>query len=262
MNATDTKFSPAAVQILAALRADTSGLSQRDVADATGLGFSTVGNLLRDLENDGIVTREKRGVRRTSMWSLSPNAIFCARCKDMIPADEVDMLCPESADGATHAIAAEARPTTDAERDAATWLDARHAEAVTMLPVHDAGPYRDPATGEPIADNVVELPSRGSVAELRAVIAEAEADGPVTGVTIAEAPERRETALPVKARGELRADVLGWFTANPETEQTPAKLGKILGGRSSGAILKGCEKLVTEGTLVRTSEAPRTYRLA
>jgi hypothetical protein len=73
---------------------------------------------------------------------------------------------------------------------------------------------------------------------------------------------RRVTNLPTMKPGGLRAEVVAWLRANPDTEITPAGLSKQLGGRSSGAIANALEKLVEAGEAVRTSDKPKRYQAA
>lgn len=332
----------ATAQKIADLLADGQARTPREIADASGAGFSTVGKTLNAMAQAG------EAVRTDGRWTLVT--------------------------------------TTDADAEAAEWLDARHAEAqpvedapaevvedapadqpmVKLMGISDFNVHAAQATGLVVDHGQTWVTMRGTVAEIMAaaeatlanisdrgsrqamhtvirklrnadprymrVLDGAPAPAPVVDdaqaayaalspaqrallAKIDQAPDRmsfkvakptrrvltdaglietglaagdpgnltelgqrvaaiasaadgapvaqpRATVLPAKGRGDLRADVLAWLQANPGVEITPAKLGRIMGGRSSGAILKGLDRLVRDGLAVQTSAAPRAYRLA
>ncbi|GJF06695.1 helix-turn-helix transcriptional regulator [Pseudonocardia sp. D17] len=156
-------------------------------------------------------------------------------------------------------------PNANIDRDAAVQATAELAMVDEAVAAHVATMRRAAAaegramgtTGQYRSDNTLGRDLWVYVArdEYAAIL-----DGPDAEAAPVKAP--RPTKLPLKGRGDLRADVLAWLTENPGTEITPAKLARIMGGRSSGAILKGLNRLVADGHAVQTSAAPRTYRLA
>jgi hypothetical protein len=61
--------------------------------------------------------------------------------------------------------------------------------------------------------------------------------------------------------GALREMVIGYLRERPDQELSPSAIGKGL-ERSSGAVANACDRLMTDGAIVQTSEKPRRYRLA
>jgi len=61
--------------------------------------------------------------------------------------------------------------------------------------------------------------------------------------------------------GALREMVIGYLRERADQELSPSAIGKGL-ERSSGAVANACDRLMTDGAIVQTSEKPRRYRLA
>ncbi|WP_431879447.1 hypothetical protein [Amycolatopsis sacchari] len=49
---------------------------------------------------------------------------------------------------------------------------------------------------------------------------------------------------------------------HPDDEFGPTAIAKALGGKSSGAVSNALDKLVLDGTAMRTKDKPRRFRLA
>jgi hypothetical protein len=64
------------------------------------------------------------------------------------------------------------------------------------------------------------------------------------------------------APGSLRGMVEDHLRDHPGEEFGPTAIAKALGGKSSGAVSNALDKLVADGTAVRTKEAPRRFALA
>jgi len=64
------------------------------------------------------------------------------------------------------------------------------------------------------------------------------------------------------APGALRGMVEDYLRDHPGDEFGPVAIAKALGGKSSGAVSNALDKLVTDGTAVRTQEKPRRFALA
>jgi hypothetical protein len=68
----------------------------------------------------------------------------------------------------------------------------------------------------------------------------------------------RRPALPA---GQLRALVLAHLQAHPGLDFTPAELANVL-GRSRGAVINACQRLVALGLAARTRQQPQRYQAA
>ncbi|WP_051362609.1 MarR family transcriptional regulator [Amycolatopsis thermoflava] len=64
------------------------------------------------------------------------------------------------------------------------------------------------------------------------------------------------------APGALRGMVEDYLRDHPDDEFGPTAIAKALGGKSSGAVSNALDKLVLDGTAVRTKDKPRRFRLA
>jgi predicted transcriptional regulator len=94
---------------------------------------------------------------------------------------------------------------------------------------------------------------------------------PAASVQVAEAPDSspdqaKPQLYPVAtngrlARGQLREMVLAHLRQHPGQKFSPTGLCRAL-DRSAGAIANACERLVTDGIAVRTSDRPRRYQIA
>ncbi|MEU0470921.1 MarR family transcriptional regulator, partial [Amycolatopsis sp. NPDC006131] len=64
------------------------------------------------------------------------------------------------------------------------------------------------------------------------------------------------------APGALRGMVEDYLRDHPGDEFGPVAIAKALGGKSSGAVSNALDKLVADGTAVRTKDKPRRFALA
>lgn len=83
------------------------------------------------------------------------------------------------------------------------------------------------------------------------------ADGPATDGD----GDGGETAARL-APGALRGMVEDYLRDHSREEFGPTAIAKALGGKSSGAVSNALEKLVADGTAVKTKEKPRRFALA
>ena len=63
------------------------------------------------------------------------------------------------------------------------------------------------------------------------------------------------------AKGELKDMVFELMRKRPTAELTSGEIGRLLGGRSSGAVRNALEKLAEDGKVVQASDKPVRYRL-
>lgn len=63
------------------------------------------------------------------------------------------------------------------------------------------------------------------------------------------------------AKGELKEMVLELMRKRPTAELSSGEIGRLLGGRSSGAVRNALEKLAQDGMVVQASDKPVRYRL-
>ncbi|GAB3588877.1 hypothetical protein GCM10027445_69910 [Amycolatopsis endophytica] len=75
------------------------------------------------------------------------------------------------------------------------------------------------------------------------------------------APDDRQKAERL-APGALRGMVEDYLRDHPDDEFGPTAIAKALGGKSSGAVSNALDKLVLDGTAMRTKDKPRRFRLA
>ncbi|SDN05653.1 hypothetical protein [Allokutzneria albata] len=71
-----------------------------------------------------------------------------------------------------------------------------------------------------------------------------------------------ETKLQRLAPGTLRGMVEDYLRDHPGEEFGPTAIAKDLGGKSSGAVSNALDKLVIDGTAVKTNDNPRRFTLA
>ncbi|MBC9718031.1 hypothetical protein H9Y04_36410 [Streptomyces sp. TRM66268-LWL] len=210
---------PAAVYTeLAAL---TAPATTAELALATGLGRSTVGNAVALLEKHGLAQRTPgghEGARRVpDRWQIAP------------------------ADG--HRVSPE--PHQAAEEPSATGDDPSEPTTMQATSTTDTEPE---AAAQPAA-----APEDAPDAE----VTESEAcsldtnEPPVPHISL-EAKQRL-------APGALRQMVIDYLEANPEEAFTATRIGRVL-GKSSGAVANALTKIASEGGAEQVTECPRTYR--
>jgi hypothetical protein len=141
-------------------------------------------------------------------------------------------------DGAAEAVSTD---TTAAEQGAAK------TEVPLSEPVREQRESPDAAVQGAEAAAAESLPSTSPVAD--AAPADQESDTAGTSDSARLRP------------GALREMVIGYLRERPDQELSPSAIGKAL-ERSSGAVANACDRLMTDGAIVQTSEKPRRYRLA
>lgn len=241
--------------VLAANPASTTG----ELAKLAGVGHSTAGKVLAAWEADGTVTRGAR-----------------ARLGNRVPAALWTLTSQATPEPATEpAPAAEPEPATPVEPAPTT----RHLAVVRDVPAVETLPEVDEHQPTPAEDQPTDRiraahqdpatpPRPGMVAltcgQCSAHVVWANPPAPSAPVRCAACAD--PAAAPVVpegklAKGGLRAIVAAWLAANPSTEITPARLGREL-DRSAGAVHNALETLCARGGAVRTSDKPKTYRMA
>lgn len=86
-----------------------------------------------------------------------------------------------------------------------------------------------------------------------------EADGDQTTVGGAGTTGVKAARL---APGALSGMVEDFLREHPGQEFGPVEIAKALGGKSSGAVSNALDKLVVNGTAVKTSDRPKRFALA
>ncbi|MBV8992244.1 MAG: MarR family transcriptional regulator [Pseudonocardiales bacterium] len=89
--------------------------------------------------------------------------------------------------------------------------------------------------------------------------ASAEAAKPADGATQTAGGDGKSERL---APGVLRGMVEDHLRDHPGQEFGPTAIAKALGGKSSGAVSNALDKLIADGTAVKTNEKPRRFTLA
>ncbi|MFJ8813805.1 MarR family transcriptional regulator [Amycolatopsis thermoflava] len=104
-----------------------------------------------------------------------------------------------------------------------------------------------PQTDEGIDTEVAPAPTHGEAAEPNTSTDNVGSDG-----------QQTERLAP----GALRGMVEDFLRDHPGDEFGPTAIAKALGGKSSGAVSNALDKLVADGTAVRTKDKPRRFALA
>ncbi|CAM3956729.1 hypothetical protein NONI108955_01445 [Nocardia ninae] len=244
----------------------TPGGTSAKLAEIAGIGGSTARKLLVALERTGGAYRtegESDGSARRPAdrwWPKTTSSDIDGESETL--AEETAEVPAESADTATPAQDP-ATPTTGEDDATAGENEADTADAG----IDSAGTDLDDATdtsAEPVteADDAIEMATDEPDTDAEAATDEADADaGPATVETEAT-PDAEESAKPKRlGKGALRGMIEDFLTDCKGREFTPSQLAKEL-DRSAGAIHNALEKLVAEGTAIRTCEAPKRYTLA
>lgn len=208
------------------------------IAETSGLGYSTVTRLLRELADAGLAVKETDGWRRTT-----------------------------SATDASDTEADSGPDVIKTEPDTATTDQVSPEGVAPIEPADDAGADEP----EPVADHEPEDPTDvpdGSALETddpdpatEPVVATPAADEPIADTADDEAGQSDADRRPRLHKGQLRDQVLAVLRA-AEEPLGPTQMSKLLDGRSQGAIANACDKLVTAGDAIRTSEKPQRFAAA
>jgi hypothetical protein len=215
------------------------------VADATGLGYSTVTRLLRELGDAGLAVKDTEGWRRTTT-DPDPDADPVGEPAEVELAETV---------------------TGDLTLDEAQPDEESPATVAAGLPE----PADDPAPPNPPSENLLgDDHTAGPVAPAEPddqddAVSEPDLAEPVDATTDAPADEMTTAAVkaptrkPRMGKGELREQVLTALRAAAKP-LGPTQLSKLLPGKSQGAISNACDRLVTAGLAVLDSEKPRRFK--
>ena len=222
--------------------AGTGGTTPRTLADTTGLGYSTVTRLLRELHELGLAATGENGWHRPA--NTTPAAGGHHEQADPDPDDEPD------GSGDQTATPDPATPGDPDDDDAATsgepprTPDGAGPDAADPDGTGPAGPAEPGPSPEPDGD--------GSSAEPPAADQTGTGDAEAGGTGGVTAGKRMR-------KGELRELVLAALRDADGQPLGPTELSKRLDGRSQGAIANACDKLVADGLAVLTSDRPRRF---
>lgn len=262
------------------------GATARAVADAVGLGYSTVTAYLRTMAEDGRVASTREG--RNTVWrklGASPKLT-----RDEIPTPRAAVVDAAAASAPTparkKAIRAERlQVERDAQADAPVAAKSprkRKGEAPSVAAVTDEDEYRaelqavesDAEAPEPVAvpqaPPAARTPSGGALGD---VVGYLEAVRPVSPAPPTPPKATRATRAPrdpnaqpytTWARGELRSAVLAYVLALPVGDAvTPQQVSTALNCvPGHGSVAYTLDRLCTEGSLTLTSDKPRRYAAA
>jgi hypothetical protein len=196
-----------------------------DLATASGLGYSTVTRLLRELAAAGLAAKDDQGWRAAA--PVQPTSLPAA--------------------------AGTEEPADDEPADAVTTDDAAGTER--------APDEADDSVGEPAGtqDATERLTARAQEAHVEPehLVDEATAQ-PAANSDAGTAPAGEAAAKPRMGKGQLRELVLTVLRADGG-ELGPTQIARKLHGRSQGAISNACDRLVEHGHAVLSSEKPRRY---
>ncbi|WP_433661127.1 hypothetical protein ACQPW1_02290 [Nocardia sp. CA-128927] len=237
------------------------GATSAKLAEIAGIGGSTARKLLVALERTGGAYRtegESDGSARRLADRWWPNTDSGdTDGENETLADETAELPAETADTATTAQDP-ATPTTGEDDATASEDEADTTETGIDSAATDLAEATDPdeataTSAEPATQNT-EPAEPDDVTE--SATDETDADADATSDT--EASEDKPKRL---GKGVLRGMIEDFLTDCQGREFTPGEIAKNL-ERSAGAIHNALEKLVAEGTAIRTCEAPKRYTLA
>jgi hypothetical protein len=219
-----------------------------DLADTAEIGKSTAQKFLVKWADDGSVTRTtgiaKGGRRAADLWAINEADTDRAGTEDA-PASDADVAETEQA----VPIASVGPGTADTEE--AQPSDDDPTEPTSTEPA-DAAAH----TSDTTATGATGLPETGPVVTLPTVPI---GNGVVASDAGTESGDEKAARL---APGALRGMVEDYLRDHPSEEFGPTLIAKALGGKSSGAVSNALDKLVQDGTAVKTKESPRRFALA
>jgi hypothetical protein len=240
--------------ITAAVALSPTGANAKEIATATSLGYSTVTGQLAKLVADGILTTVPPSTDATT-GRKTPATFFAT-------AETIARHVPNGnlADATRAAVDADTvtRPEVAApadEDDEKATDDTWEYAAPEGAPV-DAEVVSDvPAPADPPAPLAAAIDGTANDDEISALLAEHNYTAPEP-----PAPKVTKSGAPRVPRGQLTAQIVAHFEANPGTPLAPGAIARALGGHSSGgAVDYACKNLVKAGTLTRTGDKPIEY---
>lgn len=196
------------------------------LAGLAKIGQSTAAKILAKFADVGNVTRipgiSKGGRRAADLWAITADTT-----PDDVPDDDATQQAAESPQPET------TTPDSSTETNEAASADEAAQETSTEPPqpmqVEDA----QPTTSTP-ANSATDTPAEDGTNGKRARL----------------------------KPGMLHGMVEDYLRANPDDEFGPTKIARDLGGKSSGAVNNALERLVKDGTAVKTKEHPKRFSLA
>ncbi len=220
-----------------------------DLASVAKIGKSTAAKILAKWAKDGGVTRTpgiaEGGRRAADLWAITDTEVATdvdTDPTDRIPAGDADSAHSPQADAtapeATDTKPANCGPTESTDTAADHAPDAADSEAT------------DPTHAEPRVAETTELADDGAATNEGTTADNGGDDG---------GNEKKAGRL---APGALRGMVEDHLRDHPGDEFGPTAIAKALGGKSSGAVSNALDKLVADGTAVKTNESPRRFALA
>ncbi|WP_378736137.1 hypothetical protein [Nocardia brasiliensis] len=255
MSDTTTTTEPTTADKLWVALHEAPGATSAELAERAGIGGSTARKLLVALERTGGAYRtegESDGSARRPADRWWPNtASGDTDGASETLADETAEVPAESADIATTAHDP-ATPTTGEDNATAGEDEADAAEPGITSAATDLDEAID-TSAEPAAENAE--PAEQDDATEPATDETDETDAEAT-------LDAKESVKPQRlGKGVLRGMVEDFLTDCQGREFTPGEIAKDL-ERSAGAIHNALEKLVADGTAIRTCDAPKRYTLA
>jgi hypothetical protein len=256
----------ASARLVAGALAETEQITVVALGAAAGVSKSTVAKTLTLLERSGAAIRTVRegdGVREADLWSpgaalgsllfttavkhsgyghaaaLSASTEIVTTAEAAEPGLASTTVDDESADDSSQVLT-QAAPDAPADADTAVMNESLELNEV--------------AAQTPPSANMTAAQSHGTQGE-----PQAESSSEPTTTEVGDAPAADGAALRL-APGALAAMVSTVLAAHPDIEYTPTMLSHLLNGRSSGAIHNVLEKMITNGSAVRTCDRPKRYR--
>jgi hypothetical protein len=228
-----------------------------DLSVAAKIGKSTTQKILAKWADDGSVTRitgiAQGGRRAADLWAIT----------------DADTTQNDPApDGAPAADGHDMTAIADAEPDAPAAPVTGNSDDTTVAENKATDPVDTESTVAPVEDTPDTVDAVSSAVQAGPVVADSEpasADGATTDDDQAMIKGGTDAAGKKAARlasGALRGMVEDFLGDHPGKEFGPTAIAKALGGKSSGAVSNALDKLVDDGTAVKTSDKPRRFALA
>ncbi|NKQ59017.1 MarR family transcriptional regulator [Amycolatopsis sp. K13G38] len=217
-----------------------------DLSAAAKIGKSTAQKILVKWAGDGSVTRTAGiadgGRRAADRWAITDLGVT------PVAADRGDA---DSAD------TAQADPDSPAAPD-----DTDPAAPAGGEPTEPANPEpADAAAGDTLDSADTEASDSAQAESAAAEAAESTGGGAATNGDPATDGGGDDKATRL-APGALRGMVEDHLRDHPGEQFGPTAIAKALGGKSSGAVSNALDKLVADGTAVKTQDKPRRFALA
>ncbi|MFF0148001.1 hypothetical protein [Amycolatopsis sulphurea] len=245
------------------------GSTTATIAMAGRVGRSTAAKILASWDRDGIAIRTPgNGPRNPDTWALAPSD------RDTAAPDADETHADATAAPGTDPTAADHFSDTDKapEEPVATADDTNDTDNVPAKEeVIVEGPGTSSETDNDSAPDISDDVPAATV-DTDGTTPPPDDTAPVDTATEAKPspsasrtiPEATDVATPKDKdrlpKGGLRALVEEYLTKHPGEDFGPAKIGKVL-GRSGGAVNNALEKLVTDGSAVKTCEAPKRFAI-